>query len=57
MKIHPRRRAFLREHPEHMTVEQELSSLLEWAEQQRLENISAALRRTLAKLEARGGGQ
>jgi hypothetical protein len=54
MKIHPRRRAFLREHLELMTIDEELSSLLAWADQQHFENVSAALRRVMAKLETRG---
>jgi hypothetical protein len=54
MKIQPRRRAFIQEHPEQMTIDEELSSLLAWAEQQHFENVSAALRRVMTKLEARG---
>jgi hypothetical protein len=33
-----------------MTAEEELRSLLQWAEQQKFENVAAALRRVLAKL-------
>lgn len=36
--------------PERMTAEEELRSLLKWAEQQRFENVAAALRRILTKL-------
>jgi len=51
MKIHQRRRAFVRDHPEQATAQEELSCLLAWAEQQRFDNIAAALRRVLAKLK------
>ena len=53
MKIHPRRRAFIRDNPEQATIDEQLSSLLAWAEQQRFTNIAAAIRRVIAKLEAR----
>jgi hypothetical protein len=56
MKIHPRRRAFILEHPEQMTIDEELSSLLAWAEQQHFENVSAALRRVITKLGNSSGG-
>jgi hypothetical protein len=36
--------------PEKMTAEEELRSLLKWAQQQRCHNIAAALQRVLAKL-------
>jgi hypothetical protein len=35
--------------PETMTAEEELRSLLKWAEQTQHENVAAALRRVLAK--------
>lgn len=35
--------------PTTMTAQEELRSLLKWAEQQRFENVAAALRRVLAK--------
>jgi hypothetical protein len=35
-----------------MTAEEEVRSLLKWAEQQGFENVAAALRRILAKLKA-----
>ena len=37
-----------------MTAEQELQSLLKWAEQVKLENVAAVLRRILAKLSRKG---
>jgi hypothetical protein len=40
--------------PEHMTAREELQSLLKWAEQVKLENVAAALRRVLAKLPHEG---
>jgi hypothetical protein len=40
--------------PANMTAEEELRSLLQWAEQMQLENVAAALRRVLAKLSRKG---
>ncbi|MCU1259326.1 MAG: hypothetical protein JWO80_2211 [Bryobacterales bacterium] len=40
--------------PEHMTAEEELRSLLKWAEQTNHENVATALRRVLAKLSRKG---
>jgi len=37
-----------------MTAEEELRSLLRWAELTHLENVAAALRRVLAKLPHKG---
>jgi hypothetical protein len=37
-----------------MTAEEELRSLLQWAEQMQLENVAAALRRVLIKLSRKG---
>lgn len=37
-----------------MTAEQELQSLLKWAEQVKLENVAAVLRRMVAKLSRKG---
>jgi hypothetical protein len=48
MKLPSRHR---RAHPETMTAKEELFCLLAWAEQQRLTNIAAALRRVLGKLK------
>jgi hypothetical protein len=39
--------------PTHMTAEEELRSLLQWAEQTQHENVAAAIRRILAKLPKR----
>ena len=36
--------------PANMTAAEELRSLLQWAEQMKLENVAAALRRVLSKL-------
>lgn len=38
--------------PDHMTAEEELRSVLQWAEQQRFKNVAEALRRIIAKLGA-----
>jgi hypothetical protein len=40
-----------KKYPEHMTAKEELRSLLKWAEQVHFENVAAALRRILAKME------
>jgi hypothetical protein len=40
--------------PANMTAEEELRSILQWAEQMQLENIAAALRRVLRKLSHKG---
>jgi hypothetical protein len=40
--------------PANMTAEEELRSLLQWAEKMRLENVAAVLRRVLAKLSDKG---
>lgn len=40
--------------PEKMTVEEELQSLLKWAERMGLENVAAALRRVVTKLPNKG---
>jgi hypothetical protein len=37
--------------PEHMTAEEELQSLRQWAEQQRFFNVSDALGRILTKIK------
>jgi hypothetical protein len=49
----PRRRT----DPENMTAEEELRSLLKWAEQLQLENVARALCRILAKMGTRPKAQ
>ena len=36
--------------PEHMTAEEELRTLVQWADEVQLENVAAALRRILTKI-------
>jgi hypothetical protein len=50
MKLPSARR---RSNPESMTADEELACLLAWAEQQGLNNISAALGRVVVKLRTR----
>lgn len=46
-----------RKHPDQMTAEDEIRSVLTWAQRMGLVNIAAALDRTLAKLPQPAGAE